>query len=263
MSEAILVTTSDKVALVELNRPAAKNALRPEDREELGAKLNELAKRADIRAVVLSGRGDMFCAGADLKATDSFKVKHPRNSTWSLLHDVQPAIECIARMDKPVIAAVNGPAIGVGMSFALACDLVVMDKNAYMLLPFINLGLIPDGGAAWFLQQRVGYARMFEAICDARKLDADLCKDWGIANRVAEPGQARDEAMAWAEKLAAAAPTAMALSKRLARLAVTNRLEESLTLEAEFQGVCGNSAEVKEAIAAFMEKRKPDFSKLQ
>ncbi|MFA5523798.1 MAG: enoyl-CoA hydratase-related protein [Tissierellales bacterium] len=263
MSDAIQVEVSEKVALLAFNRPEAKNALRPQDRVELGSILNDLAKRADVRAVVLSGRGDIFCAGADLKAASGFNVSHPRNTTWSLLHDVQPALECITRMDKPVIAAINGPAIGVGMSFALACDLMVMDKSTYMMLPFINLGLVPDGGAAWLLQRRVGYARMFESICDARKLDAETCKEWGIANKLSEPGEAVETAMTWAKKLAASAPTAMALTKRLARLAVTNRLEESLTLEAEFQGVCGASAETKEAVAAFMEKRPANFDKLR
>jgi 2-(1,2-epoxy-1,2-dihydrophenyl)acetyl-CoA isomerase len=219
--------------------------------------LDSVATDASIRAVVITGAGSSFCAGGDLKATGA--ARHGRSTAHSLLHAVQPAIECIARMDKPVIAAVNGPAVGFGMSLALACDLVVIDQNAYLLSQFIRFGLIPDGGAAWFLAQRIGYARMFEIVADAGKLDAETCINLGIANRSAVAGQARAEAEAWAEKLAGYAPTAMGLTKRLARMAMTNRLEESLSLEAEFQNICGASADAREAITAFMEKRPPQF----
>jgi 2-(1,2-epoxy-1,2-dihydrophenyl)acetyl-CoA isomerase len=187
---------------------------------------------------------------------------HPRGLTWSLMHDVQPTLECIARMDKPVIAAVNGPAVGFGMSLALSCDLMVIEEGAYLLSQFIRLGLIPDGGAAWYLAHRVGYARMFEIVADAGKLDAEKSVLWGIANRTAEKDQARQAAETWAHKLAGYAPTGMRFTKRLARLALSNRLEETLQLEAEFQSLCSNSPDTHEAVKAFMEKRQPDFSGL-
>lgn len=259
MQELILIHRKGKVALIELNRPEAKNALHAEARKMLRGILDDVAADPTIRAVAITGAGSTFCAGGDLKVANSSATAHPRRVTWSLLHDVQPLLECIARMDKPVIAAVNGPAVGFGMSLALACDLMVVAQDAYLLSQFIRLGLIPDGGAAWYLAHRIGYARMFETVADAGKLDADKCLAWGVANRIAEAGQARETAMAWAEKLTGYAPTAMSLTKRLARLAVSNRLDESLTLEAEFQSICTASADTREAIAAFMEKRPARF----
>jgi 2-(1,2-epoxy-1,2-dihydrophenyl)acetyl-CoA isomerase len=259
MSDNILLHCHDKVATVEINRPESKNALDRDDRVALKQVLDTVAKDKDIRAVVLTGAGTAFCAGGNLHARGK---SHPRGLTWSLLHDVQPALECIARMDKPVIAAVNGPAVGFGMSLALACDLMVIEDGAYLLSQFIRLGLIPDGGAAWYLAHRIGYARMFEIVADAGKLDAQKCVLWGVANRTAAAGGARTEAEAWARKLAGYAPTGMRYTKRLARLATSNRLEESLMLEAEFQSLCSNSPDTHEAVKAFMEKRDADFTGL-
>jgi 2-(1,2-epoxy-1,2-dihydrophenyl)acetyl-CoA isomerase len=258
MNNTILTETTGKVTTVILNRPEAKNALNAEIREVLGNTLNQIAKDNKCRAVVITGAGTAFCAGGDLKSIGG-EPRHPRSTTWSLMHDVQPALECIAAMDKPVIAAVNGPAVGFGMSLALACDLMVISKGAFLLSQFIRLGLIPDGGAAWYLAKRIGYNRMFEIVADAGKLDAEKCLDWGIANRIADEGNAREAAVAWALQLAEYAPTGMRLTKRLARMAISNRLEETLTLEAEFQGVCGASPDTREAVSAMMEKRQPNF----
>lgn len=270
MQDAVLIHRQGHVATVELNRPQAKNALDADARQLLRQLFEQLAGDPDIRAVVLTGAGNAFCAGANLKSANAnanpsasssanASPPHSRSTVWSLLHVVKPLVECMARMDKPVIAAVNGAAVGFGMSLALACDLMVMDEEAYLLSQFIRFGLVPDGGAAWLLAQRVGAARMFEIVVDAGRLDAATCREWGIANRVVAAGQARAEALAWAEKLAACPPTAMALTKRLTRLALTNQLEESLALEAEFQGMCAISADSREAIAAFAEKRAPRF----
>jgi 2-(1,2-epoxy-1,2-dihydrophenyl)acetyl-CoA isomerase len=255
MNEAILIQRRGKVALIELNRPDAKNALNLSMRKALRVALDDVAAEASIRAVVLTGRGSAFCSGGDVKSAASGASSHPRNITWSLMHDVQPALETIGRMDKPVIAALNGPAVGFGMSLALSCDLMVMSDKAYLLSQFSKLGLIPDGGAAWYLARRVGSARMFEAILEAKKLDAATCLSWGISNRVVADDALVEEAMSWAAQLASHAPTAARLTKRLARLALSNRLEESLTLEAEFQSICTASADTREAISAFVEKR--------
>lgn len=259
MNDAILTQRHGKVALIELNRPDAKNALNITMRKALRVALDEVAGDAAIRAVVLTGKGSVFCSGGDVKSAASGAASHPRNITWSLMHDVQPALETIGRMDKPVIAALNGPAVGFGMSLALSCDLMVMSEQAYLLSQFSRLGLIPDGGAAWYLAKRVGSARMFEAILEAKKLDAATCLSWGICNRVHADGSVVEAAMAWATQLAANAPTAARLTKRLARMALSNRLDESLSLEAEFQSICTASADTREAISAFVEKRPARF----
>jgi enoyl-CoA hydratase/carnithine racemase len=258
----VLLERQGQVAVIELNRPEVKNALDMSMRKALRATLDAVAVEFDIRAVIITGVGGAFCAGGDFKAVavSAGEAGRPPTTTSSLVHDVQPLLECIARMDKPVIAAVNGPAVGFGMSLALACDLLIMAPESYLLSQFIKLGLIPDGGAAWFLGRRIGYARMFAAIAGAHKLTPDFCLEVGIANRVAAPGEVRAEALRWAQELAAAAPLAMALTKRLARLAVSNRLEETLLLEGQFQGICAASEDCREAIAAMREKREPKFT---
>jgi enoyl-CoA hydratase/carnithine racemase len=260
MTTTVTLERHGQVAVVQLNRPEVKNALDKSMRKVLRAALEEVAVDPAIRAVIVSGAGTAFCAGGDFKAVAAASSPGLPTTTLSLVHDVQPLLECIARMDKPVIAAVNGPAVGFGMSLALACDLLVMAPDAYLLSQFIRLGLIPDGGAAWFLARRIGYARMFEAIAGAQKLTAQFCLSAGVANRVAADSDVRTPSLLWAQELAAAAPLAMAFTKRLARLAVSNRLEETLLLEAEFQGICAASADSREAIAALQEKRSPNFT---
>jgi 2-(1,2-epoxy-1,2-dihydrophenyl)acetyl-CoA isomerase len=162
-------------------------------------------------------------------------------------------------MDKPVIAAVNGAAAGVGMSLALACDLMVISSTAYLMSPFVGIGLIPDGGASWFLTRRIGYARAFELFTDGQKLNAARTLELGIANRIAEPEALRPTASRWAAELAERAPIALALTKRIARLSLSMTLSDTLTLEAELQNLCAGTEDAREAIAAFHDKRTPHF----
>jgi 2-(1,2-epoxy-1,2-dihydrophenyl)acetyl-CoA isomerase len=162
-------------------------------------------------------------------------------------------------MDKPVIAAVNGASLGVGMSLALACDLLIMADTAYLKSPFVGIGLIPDGGAAWFLTRRIGYAKTFEVLTEGEKLTAPRCLELGLANRVVATDTLSQDAAAWAAQLAERAPLAMALTKRVARLSMSVGLSEALSLEAELQTLCASTEDAREAIAAFAEKRTPTF----
>jgi 2-(1,2-epoxy-1,2-dihydrophenyl)acetyl-CoA isomerase len=260
MNTTVVMSREGSVGIVELNRPEVKNALNLDMRKDLRHVLDELAVDDDIHAVVVTGAGTAFCSGGDLSAVSSAAVRPARSTSRSMMHDIQPLLECIMRMDKPVIAAVNGPAIGFGMSLALACDLMVMAENAYLQSRFIKLGLVPDGGAAWFLARRLGYARMFEVVTGATRLTPEFCLSTGIANRVVEKTDVRSASLKWATELSANAPIGMALTKRLARLAMSNRLDESLLLEAEFQGICAGTEDAREAIAALQEKREPKFT---
>jgi 2-(1,2-epoxy-1,2-dihydrophenyl)acetyl-CoA isomerase len=259
MSEKISLEYQDRVALLELKRPDAMNAIDMELRRELMTALDQVARDPNVGAVVLTGAGKAFCSGADLKSAAANPDNSVRRTARTLMHDFQPIIETIGRLDKPVIAAVNGAAVGVGMSLVLACDLVIMAKGAYLMAPFLNVGLVPDGGTAWFLVQRMGYARAFEILADAKKLDADRCIALGIANRVSEATMLRADALAWASQLAAKAPLAMALTKRVARLSTTVGLSELLNIEAELQTFLVGTEDSREAIAAFSEKRSPSF----
>jgi 2-(1,2-epoxy-1,2-dihydrophenyl)acetyl-CoA isomerase len=260
MAETLNIQRHGRVVSIELARPDAMNAVDVPMRRELMAAFDELARDPDVGAVVLCAAGRAFCAGADLKSAAVNPDQSLRRTARTLLHDIQPLIECISRMDKPVIAAVNGAAMGVGMSMALACDFIVMADNAYLQSPFINIGLVPDGAAAWFLTRRIGYGRAMEVLVEAQKLSAERCQELGVSNRVVAPDLLRDEALTWAASLAERAPLAMALTKRVARMSMSMGLSEALTMEAELQTFCVSTEDCKEAITAFGEKRKPVFT---
>ena len=259
MSTEVRVFPEGRVAVVELNRPQALNAIDLRMRKDLLAELSELARARDIGAVVLAGAGRAFCSGADIKGDPEHADANPRRITHTLLHDLQPLIECITRMEKPVIAAINGPAVGIGMALALASDLVVMAEDAYILAPFAAIGLAPDSGVAWFLTRRIGYARTFELLTTGEKVGAADCLKLGLANRVVEPSTLRTEAVRLATEIAQRAPMAIALTKRIARMSLSLGLSEMLTLEAELQATCAATEDSREAIAAFTEKRTPTF----
>jgi len=248
-----------RVALIELNRPDALNALDKETRIALAADLEAVARDNDIGAVVLAGAGRAFCAGADLKSGGPNAEAGLLHPARVLQYDFHPLLEFITKMDKPVIAAVNGAAVGVGMSMVLACDLVVMASDAYLQSSFINVGLIPDGGIAWLLQRRIGYGRTFEVLADAQKLDAQRCLDLGVANRMVAADLLRGSALEWAAKLADRAPVAVALTKRLTRLSQSASLSDSLAMEVEMQAMCAATEDAREAMTAFAAKRKPTF----
>jgi 2-(1,2-epoxy-1,2-dihydrophenyl)acetyl-CoA isomerase len=259
MASDVNITHLNSVATVTLNRPEVMNAVDHSMRKNLFAAFDELARAPDIRAVVLTGAGKSFCAGADLKSAAANPDTTLRRTARTLLHDFQPLIECISRMDKPVIAAVNGASLGIGMSLALACDLMVMADTAYLKSPFVGIGLIPDGGVAWFLTRRIGYARTLEVLAEGQKLAAARCLELGLANRVVAADTLASSAAAWAAALAEKPPVAMALTKRVARLSMSVGLSEALSLEAELQTLCASTEDAREAIAAFAEKRTPTF----
>lgn len=256
----IEVRREGAVAVVELQRPDVLNAIDIAMRRALFEALTALGRDPEVVAVVLSGAGRMFCAGADLKGGSKGTDETLRSASRVLAHDYHPVLECLTKMDKPVIAAINGGAVGVGMSLALACDLVVMEQSAYMLTGLVNVGLVPDGGVAWFLSRRIGYGRTYEVLADAQKLDAERCLALGLANRVVADGQGVEEAIKWGASFAARAPMALALTKRLVRLSETVSLADSMAIEAEMQTLCTATEDAQEAMAAFVEKRKPIFT---
>jgi 2-(1,2-epoxy-1,2-dihydrophenyl)acetyl-CoA isomerase len=255
----VLTVRRGAVATVTLNRPDAMNAVDNSMRRNLMAALDDLARSTEVRAVVLTGAGKAFCSGADLKSAAANPDTSLRRTARTLMHDFQPIVECMSRMDKPVIGAINGAAVGVGMSLALACDLLVMAESAYLLSPFVGIGLIPDGGLAWFLTRRIGYNRTFEVLAESQKLTAARCVELGIANRSVAADTLAETTAKWADDMAQRAPIALALTKRAARLSMSTGLSDALTLEAELQTVCASTEDSREAIAAFREKRSPTF----
>ncbi len=256
--ETLLFDRHDNVVSISLNNPKAKNALTHKTVQELAEALARAAADDTVSAVVLTGEGGAFSAGADISVISS-EQEHPIRIEDDIKRYFKVPVEIIAGMEKPVIAAIEGPAAGISMSYALSCDLVVMAENAFMMSPFANINLVPDGGATWLLVNQLGYRRAYEFFAESQRLPAAECRDKGLANRVVADGAARDEAIAWGKSLAEKAPMALGFTKRILRAAENQTLSETLNLEAAYQTICSNSEDAKEAMKAFFEKRKPVF----
>ena len=251
----VLYENRGAVALVTMNRPEALNSFNSALREDLKAALIRAAADETARVVVLTGAGGRFSAGADLKEgiPDDRRVEDTLNAEF------RPNFDAIVTMDKPVIAAVAGPAAGIGLSLALACDLVIMSEDAFLLSPFATIGLVPDGGATWLLAQRIGYHRAYQFCVETEPMPAQRCLELGLVNKVVPTAELQDAALAWADSLAVRAPLALAGTKRAMRAAMESGFLEAYATEARIQNGCITSEDSKEGVAAFLEKRKPEF----
>jgi enoyl-CoA hydratase/carnithine racemase len=250
----IVVAASAGVLEIEMRRPAKKNALTVAMYEGLTAALDEADRRADVRTVLLRGQPDVFTSGNDLQDF----LQQPAND------DSHPAfrfVRRIATVAKPIVAAVNGPCVGVGATMLLHCDLVYAGQGAVFALPFVNLGLCPEAGSSFLLPLMVGHARAAELLLLGEPFDAATAAACGIVGRVLPDADVAAHALAQARKLAAKPPSAVRLSKSLMRRAWRTQVDDAIRVEsAAFMERLG-SGEAKEAFAAFLEKRKPDFSR--
>jgi 2-(1,2-epoxy-1,2-dihydrophenyl)acetyl-CoA isomerase len=255
--QTIHYSVDQAVATILLNRPERRNAVTAEMLAELAAALDRAAADPAVRAIVLGGAGKGFCAGQDLSAFGS--TPDPAAVRTAVLEGYKPVILRLCGVEKPVIGAINGAAAGAGASLALACDLRIMAEDAYLLHAFSNIGLLPDAGSCWFLVRQVGYSRAFALAAEAERLSAQRCLALGLANRLAPAAELMDQALAWAEQLAARPTLALGLTKR-AMLAATERsLAEIIELEADLQTLAVQSADHREGVVAFLEKRPPVF----
>ena len=249
------------VATIELDRPDAMNAWNRELGEELRTVVERTAADADVRAVVITGAGRAFSAGADLKDAgfDLTPDGHP-DVRSALTERYHPIITGIREMPKPVIAAVNGPAAGIGCSLALACDLVIAAESAYFLLAFVNIGLVPDGGSSLLIPARVGFARAAEMAMLGERVPAPKALEWGLVNRVVADDALLTEAGALADRLAAGPTRSYAGTKRQLNAWLYSRMHEQLELEASIQQEMAASGDFAEGVTAFIEKRPPRFT---
>lgn len=256
MSEdAVIYRVEDAVACITLNRPDALNAFDARLRSQLTAAFGRAAVDAAVRAVVLSGAGRAFSSGADLKAG----MKDGADTHRQLLEEYAPSVNIIAAIPKPVIAAVEGFVAGVGCAHVLASDLVVMAEDAFLLLPFSSIALVPDGGLTWLLERRLGHRIAFELAADAQRVGASRCRELGLVNRVVAKGTASAVAIEWAHHLASGAPLALAHTKRLLRECPALDLRQAQRREADAQLQCIDSEDFREGVQAFFAKRAPRF----
>jgi 2-(1,2-epoxy-1,2-dihydrophenyl)acetyl-CoA isomerase len=256
--KTVLYDVVNDVARITLNRPDLYNAFTEAMLSELGQALKTADRATEVRAVVISGAGRGFCAGADLSRFTNGPVSD--NFVYDYLMTYYlPVIKAIRTMEKPVIGAVHGSAAGAGAALALACDLRVMADNANIALAFSNIGLVPDAGSTWFLVRQVGYSRAFEIAAEGEKIPAQRCLELGLANRLAQSEALLDEATAWAEKLAQRPTYALGLTKRAMNASLTNDLFAAIEYEAHMQQLAIVSLDHKEGVTAFVEKRAPVF----
>ncbi len=260
MSEAVKVEKAGAITKLVLNRPAAYNALDSEMVDALVEHLTALSGDQRVRGVVITGAGKAFCSGGDLR----WVTAHPQGAAGAfhaLAARFHLAVLEIRRMAKPVVAALNGVAAGGGFSLALACDFRVMAESAVLRQAYTASGLSIDGGGTFALPRLVGAARALEIVALDPPIPARQALEWGLATKVVGDGAAVDEAVALAERIAAGSLHSYGLSKRLLGDAFDTPLEAQLEREREALAACGAHADGQEGLRAFVEKRKPAFSR--
>jgi 2-(1,2-epoxy-1,2-dihydrophenyl)acetyl-CoA isomerase len=254
MSE-VLTARDGAVLTITLNRPEVFNAFNAALHAALRAALEEAAG-ADVRAVVITGAGRGFCSGQDLKEFQEVaeSIRERLEQTY------HPNIRLIRGLEKPVIAAVNGPCAGAGLSLAAACDIRIAADIATFVPGFIGIGLVPDSGGSWFIHRLLGFARAFEWMTSNRRLTAAEAHAWGLVSEVVEGNGLAARAAEIAAEYAELPTRAIGMTKRLFDHAYTASLDEQLELEAELQQAATGSADFAEGVAAFLEKRPPRFT---
>jgi 2-(1,2-epoxy-1,2-dihydrophenyl)acetyl-CoA isomerase len=244
-----------------LNRPDSLNAWTAQFGHELRQVLDGEAADASVRAVLITGAGRGFSSGADLKAGFDPHPDDSRPDVRKELDEVyHPIIRGVRELPKPVIAAVNGAAVGIGASLAFACDLILAAESAFFGLAFVNIGLMPDGGSTLFVPAAVGKTRAFQMALLGERVSAQQALDWGLVNQVHPGDKLMDEANALADKMAAGPTLSYASSKRALNNMLYPRMQEQLDLEAELQHELARSDDFVEGVSAFVEKREANFA---
>jgi 2-(1,2-epoxy-1,2-dihydrophenyl)acetyl-CoA isomerase len=255
--QTITIDVTDKIATITLNRPERMNACSLDMAGEINDALS--ADLGDARCLIITGAGRGFCSGADLSARGERSISGGEGSYVALTRHYNPLMLNLARLNIPVITAVNGAAAGVGCSIGLAGDFVIAGKSGYFLQAFVNIGLVPDGGASWMLPRMIGKARATEMMMLGEKIGAEKALEWGMIYKVVEDADLLAEARALATRLANGPTMAYATMRKNILVAMENSYSEQLLAEAEGQRIAGSSADAMEGGLAFLEKRKPNF----
>lgn len=257
-SSHVMTEAKGDVVIVRINRPERMNALSAETVRALHAALNDAASS---RCILLTGTERAFCSGADLASGDPV----PSDSEGpdlgaSLETGYNPLLLAMRDLPVPIVAAVSGPAAGIGCSLALACDLIVAGRSAYFLQAFSRIGLVPDGGAAFLLAAAAGKARAMEAMLLAEKIPAETALAWGLINRIADDDSVESVGLDLAQRLAAGPTRALGLTRRAAWSALESGFETHLDRERIDQRTAGRTGDFAEGVTAFLEKRPARFT---
>ena len=262
MTEPLLTRREGEVLILSNNNVAARNALSPEFYAAVTSALTAAAADPTVGAVVLTGEGGHFCAGGDLRQLAK-RRELPIEERRAKLEGLHDLIRAVRDCPKPVIAAVEGAAAGAGLSLALACDMLVAAKNSVFSVAYVKVGLTPDGGATAFLAEFVSRQVLTELCLTGERISGERLAQLGPVNRLTEPGAALEQAVQLAQQIATGPDLAMARIKELCRQAPRNTLEQQLEQEAQYMVRSQETAESREGIGAFLEKRSPDFVQLR
>lgn len=258
-AEFIRTEISDGIATVVLNRPEKLNAITDQMRAELIVAFEAAGADPAVRAIVLTGAGKAFCAGGDISGMRA-RLDAPHGQVafngWKRQQQTHRGVAVIHNVSKPVIAAVNGPAMGLGLDMALACDFIIAAEGAKMGMTFLKRGLVSDGGGMYFLPRRVGLQKAKELILTARTLETREALEIGLIDRMTAADDLLSEATAWARELTIGSPAAIALTKQILDRTFESSDEQVFALGREAQAVCYTTEEHRQSVEAFLSKSK-------
>ncbi|MGH7556841.1 MAG: enoyl-CoA hydratase/isomerase family protein [Gemmatimonadota bacterium] len=258
-ADRVLTTREGAVGVVRLNRPEKLNAFAGDMRDRIGDAVEELGADPAVRVLVVTGTGRGFCAGADVDYLRELVEAKNERDFEKLLRAGERVVTAIRKLDRPVIAAINGPAAGGGANLALACDIRIMANTASIGQTFSRIGLHPDWGGTYFLPRLVGEPAALELMWSGRMVPAEEALRLGMVNRVVPADRLWSTALEWATELAAAPPLAVARIKRAVYASLDEDLADMLAVELESQLACFGSEDVRRGLAAFREKTRPRF----
>lgn len=258
--DTIKLEITDDVATITLNRPDRLNSMPPAMADDIREALDHLPGLG-ARALLITGEGRGFCSGADLAGdrASGGTISGGARSRNALRGHYNPMLLALANLDIPVVVAVNGPAAGVGCSFALSGDFTIAAKSAYFLQAFVNIGLVPDGGSSWLLPRLVGVPRALQMMMLGEKIGGEQAADWGMIYKCVEDADLMTEARALATRLASGPTIALGTMRKILREGLSQDFSTTLDAEAKGQFLAGGTADAMEGIMAFQQKRKTEF----
>lgn len=260
MEQLIISDVQQGVMTLTFNRPDRLNSFNDQMHRQLTEQLTRAEREAEIRCLVLTGAGRAFCAGQDLNDRNVDPDAGPPDLGLSVERFYNPLVRRLARLEKPVIAAVNGVAAGAGATLALGCDMVIAARSASFVMAFSKLGLIPDSGGTWYLPRLVGRARAMGLALLGDKLSAEQAERWGMIWEVVDDAALTDRVQALSRHLATQPTYGLGLIKQALLAAEHQTLDAQLELERDYQRLAGRSADYREGVAAFLARRAPQFS---